>query len=139
MIMLDAVVSSQELRVAPMVGNFLCLHATAAGKIFLAQMSDEQVNALLQGTLRSLTRATMALPELLDELQQVRRHGVAFDHQEHQWGVGSAAVGVETAQGFYAISVVGPAWRIREQNPLIVRALQECQASLMTVASAVDP
>jgi DNA-binding IclR family transcriptional regulator len=139
MIMLDAVVSSQELRVAPMVGNFLCLHATAAGKIFLAQMSDEQVNALLQGTLRSLTRATMALPELLDELQQVRRHGVAFDHQEHQWGVGSAAVGVETVQGFYAISVVGPAWRIREQNPSIVRALQECQASLMTVASAVDP
>jgi hypothetical protein len=48
-------------------------------------------------------------------------------------------VGVETAQGFYAISLVGPSWRIREQSPLIVRALQECQASLMAVANAVDP
>jgi DNA-binding IclR family transcriptional regulator len=81
----------------------------------------------------------MALPDLLAELQQVRRHGFAFDHQEHQWGIGSAAVGVETAQGFYAISLVGPSWRIREQSPLIVRALQECQASLMAVANAVDP
>lgn len=138
MIMLDAVVSSQELRVAPMVGNFLSLHATAAGKVFLAQMSDDQVNALLQAPLRALTRATLALPALLDELQQVRRHGLAFDHEEHQWGVGSAALGVETAQGFYAISVVGPSWRIREHSPLIIRALQECQASLTSIASALD-
>lgn len=130
MIMLDAVVSSQELRVAPMVSNFLCLYATAAGKICLAQMSDEQVRSLLHPALQPLTGATLTLPALLDELRQIRQQGFAFDHEEHQAGIGSAAVGVETAQGFYGISVVGPSWRIHEQRPLIIQALQACQASL---------
>lgn len=138
MIMLDAVVSSQELRVAPMVNNFLCLYATAAGKICLAQMSDDRVKALLDGTMRALTSTTLKLPELLTELQQIRRHGLAFDYEEHQCGVGSASIGVETAQGFYAISVVGPSWRIREQSPLIVQALRQCQASLATLTHGID-
>jgi DNA-binding IclR family transcriptional regulator len=138
MIMLDAVISSQELRVAPMVNNFLCLYATAAGKICLAQMSDDQVTALLHNSVRALTSTTLTLPELLAELQQIRCDGLAFDYEEHQWGVGSAAIGAETAQGFYAISVVGPSWRIREQRPLIVQALEECQASLRTMTGALD-
>jgi IclR family acetate operon transcriptional repressor len=138
MIMLDAVVSSQELRVAPMVNNFLCLYATAAGKIYLAQLSDDQVKARLHSTMGALTSTTLTLPELLTELQQIRCVGLAFDYEEHQWGVGSAAIGVETAQGFYAISVVGPSWRIRKQSPLIVQALEECQASLSTMTRAMN-
>lgn len=130
LIMLHSVVSGQELRVAPMVGNFLCVYGTAAGKICLAKMTNAQVIGLLDGVLAPLTPNTLTLPRLLEDLEQVRQQGVAFDHEEHRAGIGSIAMGVETAQGFYAISVVGPSWRISDQREPIIQALVECQAAL---------
>lgn len=135
LIMLHSVVSGQELRVAPMVGNFLCVYGTAAGKVCLAKMTDERVAALLDGVLCSLTPRTLTLPQLLDDLVQVRQQGVAFDDEEHRVGIGSIAMGVETAQGFYAICVVGPSWRISDQRQSIIQALTECQATLTTEQS----
>jgi DNA-binding IclR family transcriptional regulator len=138
LIMLHAVVSSQELRVAPMVGSFLCVYGTAAGKICLSKMSDEQVTSLLGGVTEPLTSDTLSLPALLDDLRHIRQQGIAFDHEEHRQGIGSIAIGVETTQGFYSITVVGPSWRIRDQREPIILALKECQASLNASSCSTD-
>lgn len=135
LITLHSVISNQELRVAPMVDSFLWAHGTAAGKICLAQMSNDRVEALLGGELKPLTPHTLTLSALFEDLASVREHGIAYDHQEHRAGISAVAVGLETIQGFYAISVIGPAWRIRNQSSEIIHALRECQASMTNSCS----
>ncbi|MDE1169028.1 MAG: IclR family transcriptional regulator C-terminal domain-containing protein [Pseudomonas sp.] len=135
LLILHSVVSTQELRVAPSTGNFLRVFASSGGKVLLARQSNEAVAQLLEGLVEPLTPNTLTLPQLLQELQQVRAEGFAYDREEHMVGVGAVATGLYTEQGAYAISLVGPAWRIKAQHEFIKQALGECRDAL---ASAVN-
>ncbi|TWI52475.1 IclR family transcriptional regulator [Pseudomonas duriflava] len=128
---LHVAISNQELRVAPVPGNFLAIHATSGGKILLAGMSDRAVTQLLNEPLRSLTPNThTALLPLLEELRQVRQEGFAYDREEHMIGVRAIATGIETPHGHYAISLAGPAFRIVAAQDELRAALDECRNAL---------
>jgi IclR family transcriptional regulator, acetate operon repressor len=126
-----SVQSSHALRVAPIAGKFLSVHATAGGKILLSRMSDEAVVELLGPNLKQFTDKTLDLPGLLADLARIRSTGFACDFDEHTLGVGAIAVGLQTPQGHYAIDVVGPVWRMEQSIDAIKQALLECRNNLL--------
>lgn len=135
MMILHSVVSHQELRVAPGTGTFLTVYASSGGKVLLAAMTDDAVRELLEGKMKRLTPLTLDLEALLAELQQVRAQGFALDAGEHMAGVGAVSVGLQTEQGHYAISLVGPSARIEQARESIKTALLECR---MGIARAIS-
>jgi len=130
LMILHSVVSPQELRVAPSSGNFLTMYATSGGKSLLARMDDDAVTALVADQIKPLTANTLNLQQLLAQLATIRREGFSHDREEHMPGVGAMAIALTTSQGEYAISLVGPAWRIAERESSIKHALQRCQQAL---------
>lgn len=138
LMILHSVVSSQELRVAPVTGNFLTIYATSGGKVLLSKMDDKTVMQLLDGKIKPLTPKTLALEQLLEELKQIRLDGFAYDFEEHMTGVGAVAIGLRTPQGHYAISLVGPVSRIEAAQATIKQALADCQQGLTAALRSID-
>ncbi|WP_284363423.1 IclR family transcriptional regulator [Pseudomonas putida] len=138
LIVLHAVISDQALRVTPVGGMLYSMYATSGGKILLSRLTDDEVKRLLGDSVDTLTPHTLALDQLLAELQQVRDEGVAYSRQEHTMGIDSVAVGIRSPQGRYAVEVVGPSWRIAQAEELIKASLQKCQADLARTMHNID-
>ena len=125
LIFVDQVIGPQRLRAVSAVGETFPLYCTANGKAYLAGL-DEVAIARLIGTSfeRRTPQTTIRLEDLLDELKQVRKTGVAFDREEHTQGI--CAVGVvmrDPVGNDLAISVPVPAQRFRQQEKRIVARL----------------
>lgn len=90
-------------------------HASATGKLLLAELTPEQVRLVLGDTLEPLTERTITdLADLDRELEQVRQQGWASTIQELEDGVISFATPVRDSVGTFigAISCVGPLHRM---------------------------
>ncbi|PMX03087.1 IclR family transcriptional regulator [Pseudomonas sp. FW215-R2] len=138
LMILQTIVSPHALRVAPVAGNFLSIYATSGGKILLSNMHDQAIRELLGPELKQFTPKTPTLPQLLKQLEQIRKGGFAYDFDEHTMGVGAIAVGIQTPQGRYAIDVVGPVWRMEEGEEAIKSALLKCQEDLINGLRSID-
>ena len=89
----DQVVAPHRLRAVSSVGEAFLLHCTANGKAFLASMSPQDLARATAGPLPRLTSHTITDPAvLLEELDQVRAEGVAYDREENSEGI--CAVGM---------------------------------------------
>lgn len=137
LIILHSEVSHQELRVCASSSSFLTVYGSSGGKVLLANMEDAAVIALLEGQMRALTPHTLNLAQLLAELAQIRQEGFGYDRQEQIMGVGAVGIGVSTSQGNYAISLVGPAWRVEVAHEPIKKALRTCQQGLIAALSNI--
>jgi DNA-binding IclR family transcriptional regulator len=85
--------SDSALRMAAMLGERLPLHATAAGKVILAQLDDAAIADLVPAELETFTPNTLATRDaLLDEVREVRRTGFAEAREELASGLHAAAV-----------------------------------------------
>ncbi len=95
------------------MGELFPLHCTANGKALLAAMPEEEAIARLPQRLPRLTAKTIvSRSELLAELAQARRDGVAFDREEHTEGICAVGAAVFDAGGMAAaISVPVPVQR----------------------------
>lgn len=99
-------------RVMPrMVGGRLPLHATAVGKALLSGCENQVIDALIgTGMLRPYTRTTVVRPNLLrEQLEAIRRTGIAFSYEE--WAVGTSGVAAPVSVGgvvVAAVAAVGP-------------------------------
>ncbi|WP_407315541.1 IclR family transcriptional regulator [Pseudomonas sp. nanlin1] len=131
LMILQSVISPQELRVAPSSGNFLKVFASSGGKVLLAYQEDSAVRTLLANEMRALTPNTLGLEPLIEQLAEVRRDGFAYDREEHSPGVAAVGIGVQTSQGHYAVSTVGPSWRIESNLEEIRQALIACRDGLV--------
>lgn len=138
LIILHSAVSSQELRVTPVAGMLLSIHATSSGKMLLSRLEDDDVIKLVGPKLKSLTPNTADLPKLLKQLEQIRSEGFAYDYEEHTQGVCSFAIGLQTPQGRYAIELVGPSWRMNEAIDQIRQALLRCKEDLLSAMRTID-
>jgi IclR family KDG regulon transcriptional repressor len=92
------------------------LHCTANGKVHLAYMNDKMLDIAIgiQG-LEAYTENTITdKKKLKEEIQIIRREGVAFDDEEYISGVKSAAAPVKCENGsvIAAISFVGLSLRV---------------------------
>lgn len=101
------------------VGVVRPAHCTALGKVILAALRPDQLERFLDrvdmkpSTEKSITSVT----ELMREIAEVRKTGVAFDDGEFNLEVRCAAVPVKdfTGQVVGALGISGPIWRMSNQ------------------------
>jgi DNA-binding IclR family transcriptional regulator len=119
--------SVHPLRLYSAIGRQLPAHATALGKVLLAERTDEAVDRLLTWPLPTLTARTVTDPDdLHGELATIRRHGYAVDREENTEGIVCFAVAVPLqSPATDAISLSVPAARLgADSEERIVAALR---------------
>ena len=101
-------------------GTRSTMHASGAGKALLAQLSQAEVERLLQQKgLAKFTEKTITKPaELFSELEHIRSVGWSFDDQERHEGMSCIAAPVFGPSGdaVAAISVSGPSVRFTPES-----------------------
>jgi DNA-binding IclR family transcriptional regulator len=116
----DAVVIHQSISRASALGvdwtgRHTPLHATAAGKIFLAYMPEGQLLRILEGPLERFTENTIVDPaSLKDHTGKVRDEGYGYTVEELETGLNAVGAPIRRADGAVvgAASVSGPAFRL---------------------------
>ncbi len=107
---LATVQSSGPVAINHRPGAQTYLHSTAMGKALLAEMPDDGVRALLaqRPLARPTVRTKIAVPQLMAELEEVRRTGYATSDEENRLGFFSAGAVVRGANGA-AVGVISGA------------------------------
>jgi len=100
-------VSKHALRFNPNVGEKLPLHATATGKVLLADLSMEELREIYsEDTLEKVTDKTIStFPDLVKELEKVRQQGFGYNMGETVDGVHCVSGPVLDAEGRTVASV----------------------------------
>jgi IclR family transcriptional regulator, acetate operon repressor len=132
--------SRHSMRMFTEVGRRVLPHSTGVGKALLAQLTADQVRALLARTgMPAATEHTITDPALfVAELARVRERGYAVDDNEQELGVRCLAVAVPDSPTAAAISISGPAGRVTAAaQEAIVPALQDVARKLS--AALADP
>jgi DNA-binding IclR family transcriptional regulator len=110
--------AQQEIGIQGEVGGRHPAHATALGKVLLADLDPDPLRALLEGhELGRLTHRTVTDPEtLMRHLDTVRRQGYADDDEERGIGIRCIAAPIRRADGraIAAMSVAGPIFHMTE-------------------------
>ena len=106
--------SPQSMRMFTEVGRVVMAHCTGVGKAILSQLSDEQVQAILERTgMPGRTDSTMTTPEaMLQALTAARINGYVVDDGEQELGVRCVAVPVYGLPFHAALSVSAPSSRL---------------------------
>ncbi len=112
--------SSYTLRMYSRVGKVIPLYCTAIGKIFLSEMSeDELASYLSRNPLKPYTMKSIRSEEALrEELERVRERGYAVDDEEHEEQTMCIACPVRDHEGkaVAAISVSWPVFRFSKDD-----------------------
>jgi DNA-binding IclR family transcriptional regulator len=121
--------SGQMMRVVQAVGTRAPLHATAVGKVFLAEDGAEAATAYAQRAgLSRLTEHTLTDAAVLNaELLQIRQQGYAIDREEAEKGVSCIGAGIRDDEGrlVAGLSVSAPSDRLDTTWALRVRDAAE--------------
>lgn len=137
---LDVVETDLTVRVVPRVGARLPAYCTAAGKIQIAYMTDEELeNYLPTKDLKRFTSNTITdRDELKKHLQEVAELGYAIDNEELDIGVRCVGAPIRdyTRRIIGAVSISGPSMRFTDERmekeliPLVKRAGEEISTKL---------
>ncbi|PLX81196.1 MAG: IclR family transcriptional regulator [Desulfuromonas sp.] len=116
---LDVVETDLTVRVVSRVGSRLPAFCTAAGKVHLAALSDEELEEALPAQLQTYTPQTLSnRQELKKQLQLVAEQGYAIDDEEMDPGVRCVAAPIRdyTRRIVGAVSVSGPSMRLSDER-----------------------
>ena len=111
--------SSYTLRMYSRVGKVIPLYCTAIGKIFLSEMSKENLDSYLSThSLKPFTPKTLTESALKEELDEIRGKGYAMDKEEHEENIICIAAPIRDYSGriIAAISVSWPVFRFSKEN-----------------------
>lgn len=137
---LDVVETDLTVRVVPRVGSRLPAYCTAAGKIQLAYMTDEELdNYLPAKELKRYTANTITdRDEFKVHLAGIVEQGYAIDNEEMDVGVCCVAAPIRdyTRRIIGAVSISGPSMRFSKERmeqeliPLVQRAGEDISTKL---------
>ena len=118
------------------IGKTLPAHCTAIGKAILSRWDEELVRSLLPVPFEKTTEhAVKHIDDLMRQLEEVRRCGFAYDHQEMAEGVECIAVPIEKGGRLYGLSVSVPAYRFdTEVQNGVEHALSDARDQLERVS-----
>ena len=116
----DAVIIHQSISRASALsvdwtGRHTPLHATAAGKIFLVYMPEDQLLRILGEPLERFTENTIVDPQSLqDHVKEIRATGYGYTVEELEIGLNAVGAPIRSAEGAVVgtVSVSGPAFRL---------------------------
>ncbi len=107
---------NKALKVIPDEGSGLPLHCSSAGKIYLAELSNEELDKFFTlNPPKRFTRNTILDPYVLkNQLAIVKQEGIAYDEEEYSLGVRSVGAGIRNNDGIIvgAIAVIAPSPRL---------------------------
>lgn len=109
-------VGSRMLTIQQFVGQKYPLHASATGKVLLAELPDSRIKRLLPQRLDALTPDTIVdREELITQLHQIRKQGYSTLDNELEEELYALACPVRSAEGALIgiVSVNGPRQRLR--------------------------
>ncbi|MDH6436768.1 IclR family acetate operon transcriptional repressor [Streptomyces sp. SAI-144] len=95
------------------------IHATSAGKLFMAHMTPDEVAEILAKGPKTYTPHTIVDPvRLAAELEAVREQGYAVTSEEHEIGLAAVAAPIRSLNGqvIAAVTLSGPTFRINEDT-----------------------
>jgi DNA-binding IclR family transcriptional regulator len=102
------------------VGDRNLLHCTALGKAILSEFPQDYVEDVIDrhGLARQTPNTITDRQELLEELERIRKQGVAYDREEILEGMQCIATSVITQEGdlLGAVSVTGPNSRMQQDR-----------------------
>lgn len=116
---IDQVMGSSTVTTVDWVGRRTPMHATSAGKVFLAHLGPGERGTLLASGLERYTEHTIVDPDVLErELAAVRRTGYAATLEEHELGLAAMAAPIRSLDGqvIAALAISGPTYRINAQT-----------------------
>jgi len=133
-VFIDKLDGTHDVRAFTRSGQRARLHAAAAGKVFLAAMTDDELATYLAAPLPAVTPATVTDPDRLrDIVQEARRRGWASNRGELFPEAGALAVPILDARGV-CIAALGlniPLSRFSEDRvPRLVAELEAGAARL---------
>lgn len=137
---LDVVETDLTVRVVPRVGARLPAYCTAAGKVQIAYMTDEELeNYIPTKELKRFTPNTITdRDELKRHLKQIVEQGYAIDNEELDVGVRCVGAPIRdyTRRIVGAVSISGPSMRFTDERlekeliPMVKRASEEISTKL---------
>jgi DNA-binding IclR family transcriptional regulator len=131
--------ADRPVRIVSQLGEALPLHATAAGKAYLAFESEEDLRTVLPDGLPRFTERTIVeRSTLVQQLRNVVQSGYAVDVGEHVEDIRAVAVPVRdyTRNVVGTLAVAAPASRMsperieKEMAPLVLKAGRELSSRL---------
>jgi DNA-binding IclR family transcriptional regulator len=131
----DAFVSTNILTTTVAVGSKLPMFCTSAGKIFLANMTEPELEKYIVNVgFQQYTVNTITDPRRLRAaLKIVKEEGAAYDNEEQWVGLTSLGVGIYNKEGksIAALGIVGPSVRLTEDKmPAMIKELKACAAGI---------
>jgi IclR family acetate operon transcriptional repressor len=135
LVVIDKVEGKNALRVASVIGTDVPLHATAGGKLWLANLSGRTRDRVLAGRpLVAFTEHTITdRGRLVAELSRIRAQGYAAAHEEYYPGVSAVAAPIrpeEAGPMIGAVSLAFPAGRPDEEVARYAQATVACAERL---------
>ena len=137
---LDVVETDLTVRVVPRVGARLPAYCTAAGKVQIAYMTDEELeNYLPTKEMKRYTPKTVVdKDELKKHLKVIAEQGYAIDDEEMDVGVKCVGAPIRdyTRRIIGAVSISGPSMRFTDERlekeliPLVMRSGEEISHKL---------
>ncbi|MDI3406408.1 IclR family transcriptional regulator [Streptomyces cavernicola] len=115
----DQVIGNAAITSIDWVGKRTPVHATSAGKVFLAHLSQDQLAEFLTRPLEQFTPHTVTDPALLKEqLQTVRELGYSATSEEHEIGLAALSAPIRSLGGqvIAAVTLSGPTFRINDRT-----------------------
>lgn len=127
--------SHRQMRVTSRVGMRLPAHATAVGKVLLAQWTPTAVRALLESAgLPGFTDRTITdQSEFLEELANARTSGFARNLSESESGMAALAVTIpmHDQTSYLSLSISGPESRINPRRSRGLSAIERRHLALL--------
>lgn len=98
---IDKVESKKGIRLYSEIGKRALCHCTALGKAILSGLPNESVRAILKekGMKRFTQNTIVEIPELIKQLEEVRKNGYALDMEEHEPMIYCLAVPIKDYSG----------------------------------------
>jgi IclR family KDG regulon transcriptional repressor len=112
---IEVIRGSHTLTIAAAVGQRLPAHCTASGKLFLAHLPPDELDALLSQPLAAYTDKTITEPDMLrQQLEAIRQQGYGCDDEEFEAGIRAVSAPIRNHEGnvVAAMSVPGPTSRM---------------------------
>ena len=118
-ISIDQAIGAAAITSIDWVGRRTPMHATGAGKLFMAHMSADRVAEILARGVEKYTPYTIVDPApLAAALETIRERGYATTSEEHEIGLAVIAAPVRALDGsvIAAVTLSGPTFRINEDT-----------------------
>lgn len=139
---LTQIESTHPIRAFHLPGTRSHAHSSGIGKALLAEMTQQQVEKILQSTgLQEFTPKTLTQPKaLFADLQTIIKRGWSFDDEERYLGMRCIAAAIHNSRGdaVAGVSISGPTARFADEGLAILGARVRQAAQEITRAIGGD-